>query len=187
MAGDMWARTKGQAGPKGQAGDIPRARGLVQPLLWRVLQVGYRHKRLHAALFRPVTLGVRALVRNDEGHVLLIRHTYVPGWFMPGGGVGKDETLEAAVARELHEEAGIRALGDMNLVGAYANFLQLKSDHVLVYEVPDWEEAGPAPHLGFEIAEIGFFPPDALPEGTSPGTRLRIEEALTRRRTTVYW
>jgi 8-oxo-dGTP pyrophosphatase MutT (NUDIX family) len=152
-----------------------------------LLKAGYRLKKWHAALFRPVTLGVRALVRDEAGQVLLIRHTYVPGWFMPGGGVGKDETLEAAVARELHEEAGIRAIGDMNLVGAYANFLQLKSDHVLVYEVPNWDHDGPARHLGFEIAEIGFFPPDALPDGTSPGTRLRIEEFLTRRRTTVYW
>lgn len=157
------------------------------PIVQRGLKVAYALRRMHSAVFRPVTLGVRALVRNEKGQILLIRHTYAPGWFMPGGGVGKDETLEAATARELYEEAGIRATGHMNLVGAYANFLQLKSDHVLVYEVPDWEEAGPAPHLGFEIAEIDFFAPDALPEGTTPGTRLRIEEFLTKRRTTDYW
>jgi len=162
---------------------MPVLRSLVTP----VLKAGYGMRRLYAAVVRPVTLGVRALVVNDDGHVLLIRHTYAPGWFMPGGGVGRDETLEAAAARELYEEAGIRSTGDMRLVGAYANFLQLKSDHVLVYEVQEWEEAGPAPHLGFEIAEYGFFPPDALPEDTTPGTRQRLEEFFSNRRPTTYW
>jgi 8-oxo-dGTP pyrophosphatase MutT (NUDIX family) len=159
----------------------------VRSVVHFALKLAYAGWKFYASIFRPVTLGVRALVLNDQGHVLLIRHTYAPGWFMPGGGVGRDETLEAATARELYEEAGIRAIGDMNLVGAYANFLQLKSDHVIVYEVPEWEEAGDAPHADFEIAEAGFFPPDALPEGTTPGTRQRLDEYFSNRRPTTYW
>lgn len=157
------------------------------PGFHQLLRFAFAMRKLHSAIFRPVTLGVRALVVNEAGHVLLIRHTYAPGWFMPGGGVGRDETLEAAAARELYEEAGIRSTGDMSLVGAYANFLQLKSDHVVVFAVPHWEDVGPAPHMGVEIAEMGFFPPDALPDGTSPGTRQRLKEYFTRCRPTTYW
>ena len=160
---------------------------VLAPIVHWLMRGAFALRKLHAAVFRPVTLGVRALVVNEDGHVLLIRHTYAPGWFMPGGGVGRDETLEGATARELYEEAGIRATGDMNLVGAYANFLQLKSDHVVVFEVPQWEQDGPAPHLGYEIAEVGFFPPDALPAETTPGTRQRLEEFFSRRRPTTYW
>jgi len=159
----------------------------VGPAVRVVLQAGYRARRVYHALVRPVTLGVRALVVDGHGHVLLIRHTYAPGWFMPGGGVGRQETLHAAVARELYEEAGIRVTGEIELIGAYANFLQLKSDHVLVYAVPEWEDAGPAPHMGIEIAEAGFFPLDALPEDTTPGTRRRLAEFFRRRRPDVHW
>ncbi len=159
----------------------------LKPGVHGLLRAGYGLRRLYASLMRPVTLGVRALVLDDNGHVLLIRHTYAPGWYMPGGGVNKDETLPDAAARELYEEAGLRATGELELVGVYANFLQLKSDHVVIYAVPDWEDAGPAPHMGFEIAESGFFAPDALPEGTTPGTRQRLEEYFTGRTPTVYW
>ena len=157
------------------------------PALRALLRAGYRARRLYHAVFRPVTLGVRAIVIDGKDRVLLVRHTYTPGWFMPGGGVGRDETVPAAVIRELHEEAGIRARSRPRLIGLYANFLQLKSDHVAVYEISDWEEAGPAPHLGVEIAETGFFPLDALPDGVTPGTRQRLEEYRSRRHGSEFW
>lgn len=157
------------------------------PVLIPLLRAGYRARRLYHAVFRPVSLGVRVIVRDAAGRVLLVRHTYTPGWFLPGGGVGRDETAPAAAIRELHEEAGIRALSPPRLLGLYANFLQLKSDHVAVYEVAAWEEAGPAPHLGVEIAETGFFAMDDLPEGVSPGTRQRLDEFLHARAGSEFW
>lgn len=160
-----------------------RGRRAVTP----VLRAGYRARRLYHAVFRPVTLGVRAIVTDDADRVLLVRHTYTDGWFMPGGGVGRDETVPGAVVRELFEEAGIRALSAPRLVGLYANFLQLKSDHVAVYEVVEWEDAGPAPHLGLEIAETRFFPFDALPETVTPGTRQRLAEYREQRTASEYW
>ena len=58
---------------------------------------GLRAKLFHALFLvrRPMTLGVRALIydrHNDS--VFLIRHTYVPGWQLPGGGVEVGETAE---------------------------------------------------------------------------------------------
>jgi 8-oxo-dGTP pyrophosphatase MutT (NUDIX family) len=54
-------------------------------------------------LTRGKTLGVRALVTDEQGRVLLIEHTYVLGWWLPGGGVDRGETAHQAVARELRE------------------------------------------------------------------------------------
>ncbi len=62
---------------------------------------------LAALVQRPMTLGVRGLVIDRAGRVLLVRHTYVEGYYLPGGGVEGGETLERALTRELVEEANV--------------------------------------------------------------------------------
>ena len=57
----------------------------------------------------------------DANRVLLVRHTYVPGYFLPGGGVDGGETMEAAMRRELIEEANIEAEGALTLHGIDLN------------------------------------------------------------------
>ena len=121
---------------------------------------------------RPVVVGVRVMmIRNGE--VLLVRHTYVPGWYMPGGGLNRGETLEAGARREAAEEVGAE-LHNLSLVGAYTNFKEWRSDHNILFLSTDFSLNGSRDR--HEIAEMRFFPLDALPEGVWPGHRQRLEE-----------
>ncbi len=129
-------------------------------------------------LSRGLTLGVRALVADEAGGVLLVRHGYAPGWILPGGGVERGETAENALMRELAEEAGIVPLERPRLLGLLANDAQFPGDHIAVFTVGHWRQQ-PRTASTLEIAEQGFFPPDALPEGTTGGTRRRIAEWQT--------
>lgn len=130
-----------------------------------------------ARITRGMTLGVRALVLDGEGRVFLVRHSYVKGWHLPGGGVDAGETLESAMHRELKEEGNITATAPAELLGIYLNRKASRRDHVAVYVIRRCRQDGPRPP-DREIVETGFFAPDALPADTTPATRRRIREAL---------
>ena len=124
---------------------------------------------------RGLTLGVRGAVIGEDGRVFLVRHTYTPGWGLPGGGVEARETAVEALTRELREETSIAVRGLPQLHGAFFNRKISQRDHVLVYVVRDFEVIE-AKRQDREIAEAGFFPLDALPEDTTPATRRRLQE-----------
>lgn len=135
---------------------------------------------------RPMTLGVRALVTDSEGRVLLVRHTYVKGWHLPGGGVDAGEACDDAVLRELREETGITCKHTPTLIGLYFNNKASKRDHVALYHCQT-DDANTLTLGAHEIAEAGFFEPDALPEGTTESTRQRLLEVLNGAKKSTYW
>jgi 8-oxo-dGTP pyrophosphatase MutT (NUDIX family) len=137
-----------------------------------IRKLAWHGERLRWRIFHPVTLGARVILMRER-EVLLIRHTYRDGWYFPGGGVDKGETLEAAARREAEEEAQA-TVGGLALLGVYANFREGKSDHVAVFVSREFEVGEFEPNN--EIAERRWFPLDGLPEGISPATRARLEE-----------
>jgi ADP-ribose pyrophosphatase YjhB (NUDIX family) len=122
---------------------------------------------------RPTVMGASGLVVNAAGEWLLVRHTYMPGWHFPGGGVGKRESVLAALHRELREEVGVVATAAPMLVGVYTNPADPRASHVALYRIDAYEMN---PKTNLEIAEWRFFAPDALPEGTGRGPRNRRDE-----------
>jgi ADP-ribose pyrophosphatase YjhB (NUDIX family) len=126
---------------------------------------------------RTLTVGVRAVVIDAGGKVFLVRHSYVSGWHLPGGGVERGETLVQALARELREEGSIEVVGTPPLHGVFYNPVDSPRDHVAVFVVRVFRQ-DPAVRPNREIVERGFFSLDALPKETTPGTRRRLAEVL---------
>lgn len=147
-------------------------------------------RRLFHLMFlmrRPMTLGARGLVLDRERNsVLLIRHTYVPGWQLPGGGVETGETVLEALERELREEGNIELLGPPSLVSVHFNRHVSRRDHVAVFLVTDFRQTAPF-RPNREIAEAAFFPLDELPQGVTPGTGRRVREAVLGEPASPYW
>ena len=141
----------------------------LEPLLRPFFHIWFR-------LERGMTLGVRGLVTDAEGRVLLIQHTYIKGWYLPGGGVDRGEDAETAMVRELVEEVGVVALDRPQLLSVHSNHARHRGDHVLYYRIETWEQ-GIATSKG-EILEVGWFDVEDLPHGVTASTRRRIEEAL---------
>ncbi|MFT3997871.1 MAG: NUDIX domain-containing protein [Asticcacaulis sp.] len=130
----------------------------------------------HSRMTRGKTLGVRGLVVEEGRRVLLIEHTYLEGWWLPGGGVDAMETAGDAVVRELREEAGIIARETPRLLSVHSNEHFFPGDHVLFYRIDVFERGEMTSHG--EIKNVGFFDIDALPDNINDASLRRIQEAL---------
>ena len=143
---------------------------LDRPIFRRLFHLG-------ALALRGMTLGVRGVAIDEQGRVCLVRHTYVSGWQLPGGGIEVGEDAALAMAREFREEAEIVVdpAVPLRLHGFYHNLAGSRRDHVALFLAPSFtipKQKEP----DREIAACGFFPLDSLPEDTTRATRERLRE-----------
>src|SRR5262245_21632276 len=138
-------RRAAAGGPAGAArgGDSRRSvmamedvRRALEPAIRRCLHVFWRFSR-------GLTLGVRAVVIDGQGRVFLIRHSYVAGWHLPGGGVEAGETVLSALTRELAEEGNITLDEPPLLHGVFFNARVSRRDHVAVSVVRAFHQDTP--------------------------------------------
>ena len=135
---------------------------------------------------RTVTIGAQAVVLDPQGRVFLVKHSYVTGWHLPGGGVEIGETVLQALERELLEEGGITAIEPPVLHGVFLNSRVSRRDHIFLYVIRAFRQEG-GPRHTYEIIDHGFFAPDALPEDTSRATRARLAELLAGAKISPRW
>ena len=135
---------------------------------------------------RGLTLGVRGLVIDEQGRVFLVKHTYVRGWHLPGGGVEPGESVLDALARELKEEGNIDLVDTPKQFGVYFQPALSQRDHVVLFVVERFRQPAP-PVPDHEITEHGFFERDALPPDTSVSTRARIAEVMMGAAVSPLW
>jgi ADP-ribose pyrophosphatase YjhB (NUDIX family) len=150
-----------------------------EPLIRRVFHV-------YSRFARGMTLGVRAVVLDSDNRVFLVKHSYVTGWHLPGGGVETGETFMVSLKRELIEEGRIEMTGEPRLHGLFFNRRISPRDHVAVYIVRAYRQDR-MPERNREIIACGFFAVADLPPETTRGTRARIAEVLENRPVTEDW
>ena len=141
-----------------------------------VLRLAHGVRRRWWFVLRPRLTGCRVLAFDVEGRVLLVRHSYGNGaWMPPGGGLQKGEDPLAAGQRELREETSCTLqwaahieLAQELLHGAG------NSVHVIAGDTLD-----PPIADGREIIEARFFAPDELPDPMPRLFRARLPEWIT--------
>jgi ADP-ribose pyrophosphatase YjhB (NUDIX family) len=149
---------------------LDRIRSACEPAIRRVMHVYWR-------VSRGLTLGVRGVIIDDSGRVFLVKHSYVSGWHLPGGGVEPGETLIDALIRELAEEGNIEPTAPPRLHGVFFNNRASQRDHVAVFVLHEFRQTAP-PVPNREIVAHGFFKLDELPNDTTASTRARIIEVM---------
>jgi ADP-ribose pyrophosphatase YjhB (NUDIX family) len=147
------------------------------------LPIGLLHRLFR--IRRGMTLGVRAMVSDGDGRILLVRHTYSKGWNFPGGGVERGEEALAALKRELVEETGVRLVREPQLFGVYANERNFRGDHIVFYLAREFERDEFMPTA--EIADARFFAAEEIPPDATGGTVRRIAEVRGGRTPGGHW
>ncbi len=115
------------------------------------------------------------LKRHNE--IFLVKHPYDDFWVFPGGGIQKNETVEAAAIREVMEETSYSISEPIVKLGEYANNSKGKDDTVTVFVAENFFKHETKRRLldEVEIQKSGWFEVDHLPE-LSSATRKRIAE-----------
>lgn len=129
-------------------------------------------------LIRGMTIGVRVAILNRDKEVLLVRHTYLGGWHLPGGGVDHGETIFEAARREVFEETGIANIQFSDKPIFYLNDYVSKRDHIAFFHATTKESK--VQKSTMEIAESRFFRLDQLPTDIEAGAYKRLQEFVNK-------
>jgi ADP-ribose pyrophosphatase YjhB (NUDIX family) len=155
-----------------------RLRKISAPAVTGLMQQWFRARR-------SMTIGVRAMVVDAAGRILLVQPRLSGVWMLPGGGVERGETVIDALRRELKEEAAIKLAGAPKLFAVYSHEREFRGDHVLLYIVQEFEAGEFLPSL--EVRQARFFDRKGLPEGITAGTKRRIAEVLDNQPPEAFW
>jgi 8-oxo-dGTP pyrophosphatase MutT (NUDIX family) len=136
------------------------------------------------SLISPAVFGVRGVIEDGQGRVLLVRHSYLSGWHFPGGGVDRGEPPDAAVVREMEEEVGLVESAAPEFVALYTQKVVWISHFVALYRLCN---ARIAFKPNIEIREAMFFYPGDLPAQTTYATRQRLAELSGKTPLSSYW
>jgi len=147
-------------------------------------QIFHPLQRLLQRLLRAPSIGVKALVINQNQQVLLVEHHYVQGWHLPGGGIKYGESPQAAVMRELKEETGIVAKNTV-LFAIYTHQILGAKDYPILYLIREFE-IHPT-KVSLEIKNVQWFDLDRLPAGVTAATQRRLEEFAQKSATSEAW
>jgi 8-oxo-dGTP pyrophosphatase MutT (NUDIX family) len=134
-------------------------------------------------LLRKRTIGARILLIKDK-QILLVKHTYYPGWFTIGGAVDPGESPLQAIHRELQEEVGVSLKSPPRLFSVYYSNFEKHDDYIVFYIGEHFEQKEV---VCDEILEKKWFDLDALPDDVSAGTERRVQEYLGKKSISDLW
>lgn len=152
-------------------------------MLLYLYKVYHFFRRIFFQACKVKTLGVRAIILRDE-QVLLVRHTYLKGWYLPGGGVNHAESPQQAIIREVREEVGGVVKKPVKLLATYYNPKLGWDDYVLLFKVELLQQYE---SFDREIAEVRWFNIYKLPDDITPSTQKRIKEHVFNESLADYW
>ncbi|MFG2750061.1 NUDIX hydrolase [Streptomyces xanthophaeus] len=145
----------------------------------------------NAPTANSVVPSVTALVRDEQGNVLLIHKTDNNLWALPGGGHDAGESIAQTVVREVEEETGVLVVVE-DIVGLYTD-----PQHVMAYDDGEVRQqfsicfhahpVGGSLRTSSESKEVRWVSPADLDKlDIHPSMRLRINHGLDASRTSPY-
>jgi 8-oxo-dGTP pyrophosphatase MutT (NUDIX family) len=157
----------------------------VEMVTTKLIQVAYRFQRWAWRVFRPRTTGVKVMLFNPAGDLVLVRNSYGRSdlFVLPGGGLRPFEAPARAAVREMREELGVE-IDQVSLASLHATAVEGKRDTIHLFTAVVDQQLVPDPS---ELAEARFAAPGDLPSATSPATRRRVEEYLGQRAPDGTW
>ncbi|MFC9822107.1 NUDIX hydrolase [Streptomyces erythrochromogenes] len=145
----------------------------------------------NAPAANSVVPSVTAVVRDEQGNLLLIHKTDNDLWALPGGGHDAGESIAQTVVREVEEETGIAVVVE-DIVGLYTD-----PQHVMAYDDGEVRQQfsicfharpiGGSLRTSSESKEVRWVAPADLGElDIHPSMLLRITHGLDSSRSAPY-